>query len=92
MAEKWFNTDGTLRQEAVANADVYTLITPSPARALNLNKAYLTIVQDQDYIHGRDANITPALNVHRSITSDTPVLDPSKVHTWDMRLDWSGEK
>lgn len=92
MTEKWFNADGTLRKNAVKNADVYTLITPSPARALSLNKAYLTIVHDQDYIYGRDANITPAINVHRAITSDTPVLDPSKVHTWDMRLDWSGEK
>ena len=92
MAEKWFNSDGTLHQEAVANADVYTLITPSPARALSLNKAYLTIVQDQDYIYGRDANLAPAVNVHRSITSDTPVLAPSKVHAWDIRLDWSGNK
>lgn len=88
MTEKWFNPDGSLNSDKLADSDVYTLITPSPERALALNKAYLTIVQDQDYIYGRDANLTPAVNVHRSINEHTPTLAPNKVQAWDIRLDW----
>ena len=88
MREKWFDDDGNLLTNAVKAADVYTLITPSPRRALDLNKAYLTIVQDQDFIHGRDANLTPAVNVYRNVDENTPTLPAEKSREYDLRLHW----
>ena len=74
----------------IQQADVYSLITPSTERALALNKAYMTIVKDQDYIHGRDANIAPLTNVYQKIDPDTaPVLPDVKKQQWDIRLDWT---
>ena len=63
--KKWYNPDGSVDQEKVKNADVYQLITPSKQRAFDLNKAYTQIVRTQSFIHGRDANISPAQNVHK---------------------------
>jgi hypothetical protein len=89
MLQKWFNSDGTVNEEAVRNADVYELITPSVERALSLNKAYLTIVQDQDFHHGRDANLTPAVNVYHKVDENSPVLPGEKAQPYDLRLKWS---
>lgn len=68
------------RLEALAG-DVSTLLLPSPERARLLAKAYLAIVREQDFIHGRDATITPPTNLHRTLDTesrptgvDTPVL------------------
>ena len=89
IIEKWFNGDGSVNEAKVLAADVYDLITPSPERALTLNKAYMTIVQDQDFIYGRDASVTPAVNVYESIDPDSaPVLPEAHRHVWDIRLDW----
>ncbi|MEW8489872.1 MAG: hypothetical protein AB2657_09225, partial [Candidatus Thiodiazotropha endolucinida] len=89
IIEKWFNEDNTVNEEKVLAADVYELITPSPQRALTLNKAYMTIVRDQDFIHGRDANVTPAVNVYEAVDSDSaPVLPPERQYDWDIRLAW----
>jgi hypothetical protein len=70
VMERFFNPDGSLisaQVEALHN-DITVLLFPSRERALNLNKAYRTIVEDQDFNRGRDANITPVENVHQSIT------------------------
>ena len=90
MFERWFNRDGTLNREKVARArDVYELITPSRERALALNKAYRTIVEDQDYIHGRDAVLTPPVNVYSSIdNATTPTLPEARLFRWNILLDW----
>jgi hypothetical protein len=90
MAAKWFKPDGTLDREKIAAAkDVYELITPSPERALALNKAYRTIVQDQDFIHGKDALLVPPANVYDQIDNDhTPTLPPDRVFQWNILLDW----
>ena len=89
MRQRFFHQDGSLNQAAVAGKTVYELITPSPERALALNKAYMTIVRDQDYIHGRDANLKPAVNVYRQVDPDTaPVLPGDKIKPWDIRLQW----
>ena len=89
IIEKWFDGNGNVDEAKVLAADVYELITPSPERALILNKAYMTIVQDQDFIYGRDASVTPAVNVYDSIDPDSaPVLPEAHRHTWDIRLDW----
>lgn len=92
MYERWFNEDGELDRAAIAAArDVYDLIVPSPERARLLNKAYRVIVDDQDYIYGRDATVTPPENVYEHIDNDTaPVLPGTLYFSWDIRLDWDG--
>lgn len=81
---------GQLDESSLAAVrDVYELITPSPERARALNKAYKTIVDDQDYIYGRDANIKPAVNVYRSIDTEIEPLEPEYRAAFDIRLDWS---
>lgn len=90
MSARWFNADGTVSQQNVANAaDVYELITPSPGRALLLNKAYRTIVEDQGYIFGRDATVVPPQNVYELIDNEkTPTLPASRTFRWNILLDW----
>lgn len=90
MAARWFGPDGRPDPVRLAAArDVYDLITPSRERALQLNKAYRTIVEDQDFIFGRDATITPPTNVYPHIDNATaPTLPPERVFRWDIILDW----
>ena len=93
MAARWFNDDGSLDKEKVARAkDVYELITPSPERAYMLNKAYKTIVEDQDYIYGRDAIVVPPTNVYNRIDNEeTPTFPKDKTYNWNILLDWPKE-
>ncbi len=87
MRARWFDHNGALLREKVVASDVATLITPSVERALLLNKAYYTIVQDQDFIQGRDANLVPVQNVHQQIEVDTTApLPPEHRYHWDIRL------
>ncbi|PUB86534.1 MAG: hypothetical protein B6D77_09950 [gamma proteobacterium symbiont of Ctena orbiculata] len=89
IIQKWFNEDGSVNEEKVLAADVYELLAPSPERALTLNKAYMAIVRDQDFIHGRDANVTPAVNVYDAVDPEiAPVLPTERQYDWDMRLAW----
>jgi len=90
MKARWFTEDGDVRREKVKAADVYDLITPSPERALRLNKAYRVIVEEQSFIHGRDATVTPPENVYEEIAPDTAPLPEEHHYDWDIRLDWSG--
>ena len=91
MFERWFKEDGSVDTEKVSAAkDVYTLITPSIARARLLNKAYRTIVADQDYIYGRDATVTPPVNVHDNVDNLATITLPLKFfRDWDIRLNWN---
>jgi hypothetical protein len=91
MLERWFNADGTPRTRELLQAkDVYELVTPSRERALELNKAYRAIVAEQDYIYGRDATVTPPVNVYEQIDNETaPTLPGELFFPWDIRLDWS---
>ena len=52
--------------------DVSALLYPSTRRALDLDKAYRTIVLDQDFVRGRAALVTPADHVHREVEQDQP--------------------
>ncbi|HCB17157.1 MAG TPA: hypothetical protein DEP76_08955 [Alteromonas sp.] len=89
MLARWFNAEGKLNEAKVKQANsVYELITPSPERALALNKAYQTIVKEQSYLFGRDATITEATNVLSEIDVEQPPLLPEHRYHWDMRLDW----
>lgn len=91
MFARWFDSSGAVSDEKLARAkDVYDLITPSAPRARQLNKAYRTIVANQDYIYGRDALVKPPMNVFEHIDNETaPTLPAQFFYSWDIRLDWS---
>ncbi len=74
VIDAFFDPTGKPKADMLARlrADVATLLYPSRRRALDLDKAYRTIVEDQDYIRGRDAMVTPAENVHREVEQDEP--------------------
>jgi hypothetical protein len=67
---KFFNADGTLKTDMVTalHSDVSVLLFPSSSRALTLNKAYRSIVKEQSFVYGRDANVKPVTNVHKTIS------------------------
>jgi hypothetical protein len=92
MQARWFDAKGAVDLRKVAAArDVHDLITPSRDRALLLNKAYRVLVEDQDFIFGRDATVRPPKNVHDNVENESTVtLPPHATHRWDIRLDWSG--
>ncbi|WP_322522221.1 hypothetical protein SR882_04930 [Guyparkeria halophila] len=89
MQARWFTDEGEVDREKVEAADVHTLITPSPERALRLNKAYRVIVDEQSFIHGRDATVTPPENVYEEVDPSLSPLDEEYRYDWDIRLDWS---
>ncbi|BFM11246.1 hypothetical protein R50072_13990 [Simiduia litorea] len=89
MQARWFNADGSLKLAEIKQADVYQLITPSPERALQLNKAYTHLVRTQRFIFGRDANWLPAENVLKTVDeSIAPLNAEHRVRGWDIRLNW----
>ncbi len=90
MTARWFRPDGSVDHEKLKSArDVYDLITPSKERALALNKAYRTIVEDQDYIFGKDPVLAPPVNVYEKIDNgNTPTLPPDRIFKWNILLDW----
>lgn len=95
MFERWFKADGTADPEKIAKAkDVYELITPSPERALLLNKSYRTIVEDQDYIFGKGAVAVPPVNVYDKIDNEnSPTLPLERTYDYNIVLDWAaGQK
>ncbi|GHC56956.1 hypothetical protein [Roseibacillus persicicus] len=91
MLERWFKPDGSVDHEKIAQAkDVYELITPSRERALMLNKAYKCIVEDQDYIYGKDATVVPPKNVFQQVDNETTESLPAdKQYRWNILLDWN---
>lgn len=89
MEERWFTEGRPDPTKLAAAKDVYDLITPSPRRALELNKAYRVIVEDQDFIYGRDPTIVPPENVYQAIDNESsPTLPQEVTYAWDIRLDW----
>ncbi len=72
IIEAFFDPAGRPKPDMLARlrADVSALLYPSRRRALDLDKAYRTIVEDQDYVHGRDAMPAPAANVRRTVEQD----------------------
>ncbi|MEZ5932343.1 MAG: hypothetical protein R3F54_10380 [Alphaproteobacteria bacterium] len=89
IQDLWFGPDGEVDAAKVEGADVYTLTTPSPERALALNKAYKLIVDEQSYLFGRDAVLAPFTNVFDVIDdAKAPTLPEHYRAAWDIRLDW----
>lgn len=68
---KFFN-DGKLNtiEASKIKDDIGYLIIPSKKRAMNLNKAYKVIVEEQSFIYGRDTHIKPLVNVHKQVIQD----------------------
>ncbi len=71
VMNKFFDANGTLLQSQldILKNDISYLLIPSAQRALNLDKAYKVIVEEQSYIYGRDAHITPITTVHDEINT-----------------------
>ena len=89
MRDRWFTDAGDVDRDAVRLASVYDLITPSPERALELDKAYRVLVQEQSFAFGRDATVKPPSGVHAQIEAATaPTLPPERRYDHDIRLDW----
>ena len=63
---RFFDARGALRQDAVERLhhDVAELLLPSAARAIALDRAYMAIVAEQSFAHGRAALLSPGVNVH----------------------------
>ncbi len=89
MRARWFHPDGSVNHQAIAGKDVHQLITPSTARALQLNKAYKAIVEQQTFLFGRDATVVPPANVYNRIdNASAPTLPAEHIYSWDIRLQW----
>lgn len=90
MLNRWFKKDGSVNTDKVqAQKNIYDLITPSRRRALNMNKAYKTIVNEQSFIYGRDATLVEARNVLTEVNEEQAPLHLENRHKWDIRLNWS---
>lgn len=74
VMKRFFDKSGMLKEEEAAKIreDISTLLYPSAKRALEMNKAYKVIVEEQSYIYGRDAHVKPVENVHKSVESGQP--------------------
>ncbi|MCU7853393.1 MAG: hypothetical protein KZQ80_14415 [Candidatus Thiodiazotropha sp. (ex Monitilora ramsayi)] len=74
IISRFFNPNGSLVTAEIdaLHDDISRLLLPSRTRALKLNKAYRSIVEDQDFPLGRDANITPVDNVYKSVIRNQP--------------------
>ncbi|WP_199775503.1 hypothetical protein [Microbulbifer pacificus] len=66
----FFDETGSLKTAMLERlaADINALIMPSPRRALDLNKAYRAIVEEQSYREGRDAVLAPRANLLREVS------------------------
>ncbi len=80
---KFFTASGAVKTDMLKllHDDVTLLLNPSPERALLLNKAYRVIVKEQSFIYGRDANVTPAVNVHKTVTLNQSTKITKAVNT-----------
>ena len=79
VMDRFFDRTGAPRAAELAHlhADVASLLLPSAARALDLDRAYLAIVEAQSFDHGRDTVLTHSENVH----DDVPVGASTGVKT-----------
>ncbi len=92
MIERWLDEQGKLDEVALAAAvDLHALLMPSPARALLLDKAYLVIVREQNFVRGRDPVVAPLQNVHSQIGEDvsTGLSESERVYLdGSLRVKW----
>lgn len=69
---KFFNPQKVLKEAMLEklHKDISVLLYASPARALQLNKAYRVIVEEQSFTQGRDAVVQPTPNVLKDVEPD----------------------
>ncbi len=88
VTEKFFESNGTLKTselEALHN-DISHLIVPTSSRAIQLNKAYKIIVDEQSYIYGRDAHVLPLTHVYKEVKIDQKTgLEAVKMERYPLR-------
>jgi len=93
MRKRWFRADGAADEAKLKAApDVHSLIAPSRERALLLDKAYRAIVEEQSFLRGRDALVTPPANVFQTIDREVNPLEPEHRFRWDIRVAWPDER
>ncbi len=92
--EKFFTPSGEVKADKLKelNDDATLLLNPSPQRALTLNKAYRTIVAEQSFIHGRDATVIPAANVHKTVTRKQTTGIAKEVNTLGTGSSFNGPR
>jgi hypothetical protein len=67
------------------HADIATLLLPSAARALDLDRAYIALVREQAFTGGRDVMLAPSRHVRAQVPVDektgvlTPLLEPAEL-------------
>lgn len=71
--------EAEVRRAAVGgDRDLAWALSPSRARALALDKAYLAVVREQSFVRGRDAMVRPATRVHARIEDEGTGLEPRR--------------
>ena len=68
----FFDKAGNAKPEQfdLLHNDISILLYPSFERAMELNKGYKLVVEEQSFIYGREGNITPFKNVHKTVKAD----------------------
>ena len=78
VLERFFDAGGQLRGGEIArlHTDIATLLIPSAARAIDLDRAYLAIVREQSFVRGREVVLEPSAHVHaRAPIGETTGVD-----------------
>ncbi|MGB5506000.1 MAG: hypothetical protein WBM70_04845 [Sulfurovum sp.] len=84
VQSKFFDLNGSIKEDMLnaLHKDITVLLFPSKERALELNKGYKVIVEEQSYIYGRDTHIKPIKNVYKVIKEgqvtgiENPIVRP----------------
>ena len=73
ILKRYFETASAADAIADLSNGVAALLTPSPTRAVELDKAYRSIVREQSYAKGRVPVVAPLdATVHRAVTAGAP--------------------
>ncbi|RXJ68973.1 hypothetical protein CRV08_05955 [Halarcobacter ebronensis] len=69
VKNRFFTKENRVKKDEIEKIknDISYLILPSKSRALELNKAYKIIVDEQSFIYGRDAHVKPLINVYKKL-------------------------
>ncbi|MEA2047897.1 MAG: hypothetical protein U9O64_05550 [Campylobacterota bacterium] len=80
VKNNFFDKNGMIKEEMLKalQGDITLLLYPSKKRALELNKQYKVIVEEQSYIYGRDATLNKIKNIYEEIKEGalTGIVNP----------------
>jgi len=73
IMKTFFDKGGKLKPDMVKKleSDISVLLFPTRERALQMDKTYKVIVMEQSFIYGRDATVTPPVNVNKEIEANS---------------------